>query len=157
MAGFTGGRELAYLAFPRADVCTAEGDYPFITLLTADGDEHVLVRVQCADVSFVYTLNRDLTLADARFTDNLLSRHVQLERRGLLRHSLSAEERTCLQQVARFPNGGERQRPYPLHAVGWLRIGTKGGAHGACDTGVPLLRRSSPLSRGLEPAVDQGH
>ena len=103
MAGFTGGHELAYLVFPRSDVCTAEGRYPYVTLLAADRDQHVVTRIQCGDVSFLYTLKRDLTLVDSQFSDNLLARHVQLERRGLLRHALDQEERACLQQVAHFP------------------------------------------------------
>lgn len=103
MAAFSGGRELAYVAVPRSDVCTAEGVHPFVTLLAADGDHQVLMRTLCGDVSFHYTFDRTLHLVDTQFTDNLPAHHMQLERRGLLSHALDEEERACLRQVAHFP------------------------------------------------------
>lgn len=103
MSGFTGGREFAYLAFPRSDVCAAEGLYPYVTLLEADKDDHVVLRIQCGDVSFHYTLDRGLGLVDARVSDNVPARHAQLERRGILSHTFDAAERACLAQVHRSP------------------------------------------------------
>ena len=43
MSAFSGGRELAYLAFLRPDVCSAEGQYPFVTKLASEPGGQILL------------------------------------------------------------------------------------------------------------------
>lgn len=111
--GFTGGREAAYLVFPRPDLCSAEGRIPFVRSLLPEGPDRLLVRIACGETAFLHTLAADASLRplDSRFSDDFFAHHERLERQGLIGHAPGDAEQQCLRRVASFPRAVDGNGP----------------------------------------------
>lgn len=100
LATFSGGREVAYVLFPRPGVCTARGEYPFVRGLEVIGGQ-LQARVECGFASAFYTVDPGLRLDEVRLSDRFAPIHADLVAQGLLDYPLEPDGLDCLRRIVR--------------------------------------------------------
>ena len=153
MSEFTGGRELTYVAFPRPDVCSAEGRIPFVTGLSIEDRDRIVVRIHCGDTSFFHTLRADLLAERQPFLRQLVRPPQEARKTGPghprahHRRAAVSSKRCCL------PHRPGRERCRPRQALEGVRRTLNGAAQArklrSCLRGRPrgAQNLSEPLPR----------
>jgi hypothetical protein len=109
----TGGGEAAYALLPVPDVVRVAGLLPLLSDLHVSAAGRVVVQAILPENSaIVYSLNRDLNIADVRFSDSFAAIHDRFFKQRLLDHPLSPGEMRALGRVARFNAAPDGNAPW---------------------------------------------
>jgi hypothetical protein len=109
-SGCPEGEPAEFLLFPRRCLALALNGQPTIRRVWQDDLDRLHVEVQegqrSSRMTAWYTIGPDLSVVEAKYSDDVVATHERLRREGVLDHSFEAHSASSLYPVRRWAGGG---------------------------------------------------